>query len=136
MVDAAGREIEPVSRYLRDLALGDASALTGRSYRYDLLRWFRVLWAVDVGWEQATEAETTAMVGWLRTTPNPQRRRSRPESMPAGVGQSEDGQVHVARRVRAQDDRARVDRGARLLRLPPALRPRATDQPGAGEPGP
>lgn len=85
VVDAAGREIEPVSRYLRDLALGDASALTGRSYGYDLLRWFRVLWAVDVGWEQATEAETTALVGWLRTAPNPQRRRSRPDSMPAGV---------------------------------------------------
>lgn len=85
VVDAAGREIEPVSRYLRDLALGDASALTGRSYGYDLLRWFRVLWAVDVGWEQATEAETTAMVGWLRAAPNPQRRRSRPDSMPAGV---------------------------------------------------
>lgn len=25
------------------------------------------------------------MVGWLRTAPNPQRRRSRPDSMPAGV---------------------------------------------------
>lgn len=43
VVDAAGREIEPVSRYLRDLALCDASALTCRSYGYDLLSWFRVL---------------------------------------------------------------------------------------------
>ncbi|MCX5077766.1 hypothetical protein OG321_35455 [Streptomyces sp. NBC_00424] len=43
----------------------------------------------DVGWEQATEAETTVMaVGWLRTAPNPQRRRSRPDSMPAGVRSS------------------------------------------------
>ncbi|MYT68355.1 MULTISPECIES: hypothetical protein [unclassified Streptomyces] len=50
VVDAAGREIEPVSRYLRDLALGDTSALTGRCYEDDLLRWFPVLWAVDVGW--------------------------------------------------------------------------------------
>ncbi|GAA2485453.1 hypothetical protein GCM10010393_15590 [Streptomyces gobitricini] len=74
-----------MSRYLRYLALGDASALTGRSYGYDVLRWFRVLWAVDIGWEQATEAETTAMVGWLRTAPNPQRRRSRLDSIPAGV---------------------------------------------------
>ncbi|GHB08518.1 hypothetical protein ACIQRS_25975 [Streptomyces termitum] len=31
VVDAAGREVEPVSRYLRDPALGDASALTCRS---------------------------------------------------------------------------------------------------------
>lgn len=39
-----------------------------------------------------------------------------------GRGQSEDGQDHAAGRVRALDDRARVDRGARLLRLPPAPR--------------
>jgi hypothetical protein len=30
VVDAAGREVEPVSRYLQDLALGDASPATGR----------------------------------------------------------------------------------------------------------
>ena len=75
VVDVAGREVEPVSRYLRDLALGDASPSTGRSYAHDLLRWFRLLWLVDVGWEQATEAEAAAMVGWLRSAPNPQRKR-------------------------------------------------------------
>src|SRR4051794_12139401 len=63
VVDAAGREVDPVSRYLRDLALGDASAATGRSYAHDLLRWFRLLWFLDVGWEQATEAEVAALVG-------------------------------------------------------------------------
>jgi len=76
VVDAAGREVDPVSRYLRDLALGDASSATGRSYAHDLLRWFRLLWFLDVGWEQATEAEVAALVGWLRAAPNPQRRRS------------------------------------------------------------
>ena len=84
VVDAAGREIEPVSRYLRDLQLGDASPLTCRSYGHDLLRWFRLLWAVDVGWEQATEAEVAALVGWLRTAPNPQRRRRRAGAYPPG----------------------------------------------------
>lgn len=39
--DGAGREVEPVSSYLRDLALGDVSPLTCRSYAFDLLRWFR-----------------------------------------------------------------------------------------------
>ncbi|MDA5283871.1 hypothetical protein [Streptomyces sp. Isolate_45] len=39
------------------------SPLTCRSYAFDLLRWSRVLWLLDVGWEQATEAETAAMVG-------------------------------------------------------------------------
>ncbi|MFC5263554.1 hypothetical protein ACFPJ1_15680 [Kribbella qitaiheensis] len=56
VVDAAGREVDPASRYLRDLALWDASPATGRSYAQDLLRWFRLLWLVDVGWEQATPA--------------------------------------------------------------------------------
>ncbi len=54
VIDAAGREIESVSSYLRDLQLSDVSPLTCRSYGYDLLRWFRLLWAVDAGWDQAT----------------------------------------------------------------------------------
>jgi hypothetical protein len=49
VLDSAERKIEPVSRYLRDRMLGEVSPLTCRSYAYDLLRWFRVLWAVDVG---------------------------------------------------------------------------------------
>ncbi|RMI42836.1 site-specific integrase [Actinomadura harenae] len=65
--------------------IGDASPLTCRSYGHDLLRWFRLLWALDVGWEQATEAETVALVGWLRTARNPQRRRSRADALPAGT---------------------------------------------------
>ena len=48
VVDAAGCEVEPVSRYLRDLPVGDASPATGRSYAHDLLRWFR-LGPVDGG---------------------------------------------------------------------------------------
>lgn len=84
VVDAAGREIEVVSQYLRNLVLGDLSPLTARSYGHDLLRWFRLLWAVDVGWEQATEAETAALVGWLRTARNPQRRHRRGDGYPPG----------------------------------------------------
>jgi integrase len=84
VVDAAGREVEPVSSYLRDLQLSDVSPLTCRSYGHDLLRWFRLLWAVDVGWEQATEAETATLVGYLRSARNPQRRRSRPGGYPPG----------------------------------------------------
>src|SRR6266568_2414011 len=84
VTDAAGREVEPVSGYLRGLQLSDASPLTCRSYGYDLLRWFRLLWAVDVGWEQATEREAAALVGWLRAAQNPQRKRSRPGGYPTG----------------------------------------------------
>ncbi len=43
-----------------------------------------MLWHLDVDWDRATEAETTAMVGWLRVAPNPQRRRSNPDSPPPG----------------------------------------------------
>ncbi|MFI0928409.1 hypothetical protein ACH4TP_31525 [Streptomyces sp. NPDC021012] len=96
VVDAAGREIEPVSSYLRDRMLGDVSPLTCRSYGFDLLRWYRVLWALDVGWEQATEAETAALVGWLRSARNPQpatrnpqlaTRNSQPATRSASAGQ-------------------------------------------------
>ncbi|MFF3518507.1 hypothetical protein [Streptomyces sp. NPDC002573] len=37
-----------------------------------------------MGWEQVTEAETAALVGWLRHARNPQRERRRPDSHPAG----------------------------------------------------
>ncbi|MBS1694745.1 MAG: tyrosine-type recombinase/integrase [Actinobacteria bacterium] len=65
--------------------LGDVSPSTCRSYAFDLLRWFRVLWAVDVGWEQGTEAEAAALVGWLRAARNPQRERRRANEFPAGT---------------------------------------------------
>lgn len=76
VVDGNGIEVEPISRYLRDLALGDASPLTCRSYAHDLLRWWRLLAALDTSWEQATIGEVTVLVGWLRTARNPQRRRT------------------------------------------------------------
>jgi integrase len=84
VIDGAGREVEPVSSYVRDRVLGDVSPLTCRSYAYDLLRWLRVLWAVDVGWEQATEAEVAVLVGWLKSARNPQRQRHRAGGYPPG----------------------------------------------------
>jgi integrase len=84
VMDADGREVEPVSAYLRDLALGDASQLTCRSYAFDLLRWHRLLWMLKIPWEKAIEAEVAVLVGWLRQAPNPQRRRQSPDSSPPG----------------------------------------------------
>src|ERR1700736_3358919 len=84
VVNGDGEELKPVSAYLRDLRLGDASPLTCRSYAFDLLRWHRLLWCLEVVWEKATEAEVAAMVGWLRVARNPQRERKRPGSVPAG----------------------------------------------------
>lgn len=82
--DDAGEPVQPVTAFLRDLALGDSSPLTCRSYAYDLLRWFRMLWFLAVPWDKATEAEAAAMVGMLRSADNPQRQRRAPRAAPAG----------------------------------------------------
>ncbi len=52
VVDGLRVQVEPAVTYLRDLALGDASPLTGKSYGHDLLRWFRLLWLLGVAWDQ------------------------------------------------------------------------------------
>jgi len=84
VVDGAGEQVQPVTAFLKDLALGDSSPLTCRSYAYDLLRWFRMLWFLAVPWERAAEAEAAAMVGMLRSADNPQRQRWAPHAAPAG----------------------------------------------------
>lgn len=66
-VDGTGAEVEPISEYLRDLALGDASSLTCRSYAHDLLRWWRLLAVLEITWERATTGEVTVLVWWLRS---------------------------------------------------------------------
>ncbi|MEV0802717.1 hypothetical protein AB0I34_33835 [Kribbella sp. NPDC050281] len=71
VVDREGSEVEPAVRYLRDLAPSDVSPLTCRSYGFDLLRWFRLLWVLRVGWDQAPSSEVAVLVGWMRLSPNP-----------------------------------------------------------------
>jgi Phage integrase, N-terminal SAM-like domain len=77
-------EVQRVSEFLRDLMLCDLSAATCRSYAHDLLRWFRLLWLLGMGWERATTSEVALLVGWLRSAPNPQRRRSSESTVVAG----------------------------------------------------
>lgn len=48
VLDPMGAEVEPVTAFLRDLALGDSSPLTCRSYGYGILRWFRLLLCTKV----------------------------------------------------------------------------------------
>lgn len=104
VVDEAGAPVEPADRYLRDLVLCDVSPLTCRSYAYDLLRWFRLLWLLETPWDKATEADTAALVGWLRHAGNPQRRRSRPGAQQPGsvnprTGKPEPGAGYAARTI-------------------------------------
>ncbi|MFJ9914714.1 tyrosine-type recombinase/integrase [Actinacidiphila glaucinigra] len=84
VLDGEGAPIEYFSGFLRELTLGDASPLTCRSYGHDLLRWWRMLMLVEVAWDKATRSEVDLMVGWLRSAPNPQRRRSREDAEPPG----------------------------------------------------
>ena len=76
LYDPNGEVVSEVSTWIRDLAVADLSPRTMRSYCYAALTWFRVLWALRIPWDRATETETAALVGWLMVTPNPQRRRS------------------------------------------------------------
>ena len=84
VVDGDGLALEPVVAYLRSLALGSSSPSSCRSYGYDLLRWFRVLWQLDMSWDRATSAEVEVLVGWMRSAKNPQRIRRKKDAAPAG----------------------------------------------------
>ncbi|MFJ1673126.1 tyrosine-type recombinase/integrase [Streptomyces bottropensis] len=75
VVAADGAVVAPVLSYLRSLVLDDNRPATAKSYAHDLLRWHRLLWFLDIGWDRATESDASALVGWLRVAPNPQRRR-------------------------------------------------------------
>jgi Phage integrase, N-terminal SAM-like domain len=85
VVDCRGVEVGPVCQFLRDLMLCDMSPATCRSYAHDLLRWFRLLWLLGMGWERATNSEVALLVGWLRSAPNPRRRRSQDSTVVAGL---------------------------------------------------
>jgi site-specific recombinase XerD len=73
LVDAGGTVLEPVSAYLRELQACGRSASTQRSYGMDLLRWFRFLWTVEVGWDQATRVEARDFCSWIQISDKPVR---------------------------------------------------------------
>jgi len=71
VVDVDGVIVAPVAAYLRDLQACGRPAATQRSYAMDLLRWFRFLWAVDVGWDQATRVEARDFCRWIQLAGKP-----------------------------------------------------------------
>ena len=85
VLDADGNEVTAASAWLMDLYLTDYPPSTLRSYAFDLLSWYRFLWAVGVPWQQATRAEVRDWVRWMRTTENAQRRRSSRGRPPPGT---------------------------------------------------
>ena len=73
LVDADGEVIAPVAAYFAELAACGRPATTQRSYGMDLLRWFRFLWALGVGWDQATRVEARDFCRWLQVADKPVR---------------------------------------------------------------
>lgn len=74
LVDAAGGVVGSVAGYLRDLQAAGRSSATQRSYGMDLLRWFRFLWAIDVGWDRATQVEHGISAAGSRSATRPSAR--------------------------------------------------------------
>jgi integrase len=86
VLDAHGIEVAEVSGYLRDLTASDFSSASIKSYAQALLRWLRFLWAVEVAWDRAGQAQVRDFVLWMRTATKTHRRRpGGPE--PASVNQ-------------------------------------------------
>ena len=73
LVDADGVVLVPASAYFRELAACGRPAATHRSYGMALLRWWRFLWAVGVGWDQATRAEARDFCSWIQLAGKPAR---------------------------------------------------------------
>jgi integrase len=91
LVDFDGIAVESVAAYLRDLQAAGRSATTARSYALDLLRWFRFLWAVEVGWDRATRVEARDFCRWLQVAGKPVRPHWRRRDEPVGGARSGDG---------------------------------------------
>jgi site-specific recombinase XerD len=73
LVDGNGVAVEPAVAFFAELAACGRPATTQRSYGMDLLRWFRFLWALGAGWDQATRVEARDFVRWLQVTAKPAR---------------------------------------------------------------
>jgi Phage integrase, N-terminal SAM-like domain len=73
LVDGDGAVVVPVAVFFAELTACGRSATTQRSYGMDLLRWLRFLWALGVGWDQATRVEARDFIRWLQVTVKPAR---------------------------------------------------------------
>ncbi|MGH8826492.1 MAG: integrase, partial [Jiangellaceae bacterium] len=73
LVDVGGEVVVSVSAFFAELAACGRPATTQRSYGMDLLRWFRFLWALGLGWDQATRVEARDFGRWLQVAVKPVR---------------------------------------------------------------
>ncbi len=80
LLDGGGVVVEPVALFLRELFAAGRSATTLRSYGMDLLRWWRFLHAVDIGWDRATRVEARDFSCWIQLTVKQRRHVDRSSS--------------------------------------------------------
>ena len=73
LIDADGVVIAAAAAYFRELAACGRAAATQRSYGMALLRWWRFLAAVKIGWDQATRAEARDFLCWVQLAGKPDR---------------------------------------------------------------
>ena len=73
LIDADGVVIAAAAAYFRELAACGRAAATQRSYGMALLRWWRFLAAVKIGWDQATRAEARDFLCWVQLADKPDR---------------------------------------------------------------
>lgn len=103
LVDPHGCPVEAVSAFFSDLLAAGRSPATLRSYGMDLLRWFRFLWAVGVGWDRASRVEARDFSVVLSAGAKPVRPHWRhPELAAAPSGRSD--QDRYAPSVRAHSE--------------------------------
>ena len=76
LIDGDGDPVVPVMAFLQELQAAGRSAATQRSYAMDLLRWFRFVWAIEVGWNHATRVEARDFCRWLAVRDKPTRAAS------------------------------------------------------------
>jgi site-specific recombinase XerD len=68
VLDAAGEVIGPVDEFLATLSASDSPSTTLYAYASALLRWWRFLALIEVGWDRATSANVRDYVLWMRST--------------------------------------------------------------------
>jgi integrase len=90
LIGPDGRAVEAVAVFFRDLLAAGRSPATSRSYGMDLLRWFRFLWTVEVGWDRATRIEARDFSLLLRVAGKPVRPHWRHRDEPAETAGSND----------------------------------------------
>ncbi|WP_280784700.1 hypothetical protein [Rhodococcus opacus] len=64
LTDPAGGAVKSVAAYFWDLQARGCSEATIRSYGMDLLRWFRLLWAIDVSRNSTAHAGSRDFCRW------------------------------------------------------------------------